>query len=62
MGPQDGFIQPPYAPKMQQAIDSGLDDRPTGSVNPPSYRIRNEAVEYKKRMGINKPAPENTRN
>jgi len=58
MGPQDGFIQPPYAPKMQQAIDSGLDDRPTGSVNPPSYRIRNEAVEYKKRMGINKPAPE----
>ena len=58
MGPHDGFIRPPYAPKMQQAIDSGLDDRPTGSVNPPSYRIRNEAVEYKKRMGINKPAPE----
>jgi len=69
-GPQQGFMPDPWSPAVRKYINDGLDDETLGSalgptelpkqkgVLVPSYRIHNEAEEYKIRMGINKPAPE----
>jgi len=69
-GPQYGAMPDPWSPAVRKYINDGLDDetlgRALGPTQPPkqkgvlvpSYRIHNEAEEYKIRMGINKPAPE----
>ena len=69
-GPQQGWQPDSHSPRTVNYINEGLDDETLGSalgptqppkqkgVLVPSYRIHNEAEEYKIRMGINKPAPE----
>ena len=69
-GPQQGWQPDSHSPRTVNYINQGLDDEKLGRVlgptQPPkqkgvlvpSYRIHNEAEEYKIRLGINKPAPE----
>ena len=72
-GPQQGFMPDPWSPSVRQYINEGLDDETLGSalgptelpkqkgVLVPSYRIHNEAEEYKIRMGFNKLLRKNSR-
>ena len=61
MNTKEGFLHKPYAPSIQLAIDSGLEEslrREDGSNTVSSQKIVQEAQAYKEKAGINKRAPD----
>ena len=61
MNTKEGFLHKPYAPSIQLAIDSGLEEslrREDGSNTVSSQKIMQEAQAYKDKAGINKRTPD----